>query len=88
MAPDSPLPAGLSSGMGIDAMSTAQLMAQLGPFLGSGITTVTQRYERAHPTFRHHSFQQRKRTLCNCKRSTVQAMRRCASYTISAALQA
>lgn len=29
-------------------MSTAQLMAQLGPFLGSGITTVTQRYEREH----------------------------------------
>lgn len=38
----------MSSGSGgIDALSTAQLMAQLGPFLGSGITTVTQRYERA-----------------------------------------
>lgn len=45
--PDSPLPAGLASGAGIDALSTKQLMEQLGPFLGSGITTVTQRYERA-----------------------------------------
>ncbi len=49
VAPDSPLPAALVSSRsgGIDALSTAQLMAQLGPFLGSGITTVTQRYERA-----------------------------------------
>lgn len=35
--------AGVECGGSIDAQTTQQLMQQLGPFLGSGITTVTQR---------------------------------------------
>lgn len=54
----------MDSGGSIDALSTQQLMQQLGPFLGSGITTVTQRCVLAAdtaPQQSHNGLRPRKR---------------------------
>lgn len=62
--------ASVDSGGSIDALSTQQLMQQLGPFLGSGITTVTQRcvlVADATPQQSHDEYGSRPRKRkCEC----------------------